>query len=643
MSKVRKQSLPIEELRVRIRAAECPALLIVTAHLTGDPSVLRKQWRPDVGVLPHGSYPDAVAKEVRDYCLERLEHLSPDTRLLTGRPDPEIFKAVISWCLGSIAQDEIDMLEEALQLDAEDTRAPAWTAETVDDAIVHDVAVIGAGLSGLLAGLRLKQAGIPFVIYERGDDLGGTWYFNNYPECRIDVPSHIYTYSFEPFDWPSHFSRQEVMEGYLRKFAADHGLLPHIRFRTDVENARWDAENASWHLGLNTETGPEETVHTSVISAVGQLNKPNIPDIKGRESFAGPAFHSAEWDHSVDFTGKKVAVIGTGASALQFAPATARVAEHVTVFQRTPPWLLPTPQLREEFSEDERWLFQNLPHYRAWYRLSIFIPKVRGQLEEATVDPDYPPTERAISAANDALRQTFTEYLQAQIGDDRWLEPHLIPQYPPGAKRIIRDDGTWVSTLKRPNVSLESGRISEIVRNGIITESGELVEAEIILYGTGFKASDFLMPMSVKGEGGADLHEEWHGNASAYMGVTVPGFPNFYLMYGPNTGVVVHANLVFFMECQANYVMEALRFASEHGVRAMTLKRDVYDEYCEEINKANSHRAWGWSNVSSWYKNDQGRSPIMWPLATVDYWNRTRTLNPDHYVHSYEKSLAASK
>lgn len=621
----------LEALKSKLDAAECPALLMVTAHLTGDPSVLKPEWRPSLASLPLGNYSAEASAEIRAFCLARLESGHIEPALVSSRPDPAVFKAIVQWSLGDFTDDEFAMIEDMLQLDGEDTRAPQWSAEKSARSAVSDVAVIGSGLSGLLAGLRLKQAGVPFVIYERGDELGGTWYFNNYPNCRIDVPSHIYTYSFDPYDWSSHFSLQSVMEQYLNEFADKNGLREHIRFNTEVVSAVWNAETATWTLSLRDDQGTEDKQHSSVISAVGQLNKPAIPSIRGSETFEGPQFHSAEWNHDVDFTGKRVAVIGSGASALQFGPAVAQVAEHVTVFQRTPPWLLDSPHLRQDFSDDERWLFLNLPHYRAWYRLSIFIPKVHGQLAEATVDPDYPPTEFAISAANDALRQMFTEYLENQIENDEWLRPHVVPDYPPGAKRIIRDDGTWMKMLRSENVSLVAGGIKEIVPDGIITEDGKHVPLDVILYGTGFKASDFLLPMSVKGENGVEIQDVWDGNAAAYMGVTVPGFPNFFIMYGPNTGVVVHANLVFFMECQANYIMEALRFAAENKLEAVSLKPDVYAQYCQEINDANALRAWGWSGVSSWYKNDLGRSPIMWPFSTSDYWARTKTFTPEHY------------
>jgi 4-hydroxyacetophenone monooxygenase len=248
------------------------------------------------------------------------------------------------------------------------------------------------------------------------------------------------------------------------------------------------------------------------------------------------------------------------------------------------------------------------------------------------VDPDYPPTERAVSAASDALRETLTASLLAQIGDAPWLEDVVVPRYPPAAKRVIRDDGTWIRTLKRDNVSVVTEAIAEITEDGVRTADGDLVEADVILWGTGFTASEFLMPMRVRGEGGRDLHETWDGDAAAYMGVTVPGFPNMFMVYGPNTNVIVHANLVYFLERQVGYLMKALRLQASGQYRAMSLRTDVFAEHQRVLVEANALRAWSWSHVNSWYKTANGRSPIMWPLSTAEFWAGTEAARPEHYV-----------
>jgi 4-hydroxyacetophenone monooxygenase len=533
--------------------------------------------------------------------------------------------------IGPTSADIGGLLGGALVMDGEDPQAPTWTAPELAPDRRLSVAIVGTGFTGLMAALRMKQAGVPFVIFEKGTEVGGTWWENTYPDCRTDVHSHIYTYSFFPFDWPSYFGRQRVIMEYLRTFARENGLYEHIRFGTTVLDAAWQDDEQKWVVRTAEDAQEQIGVFDILVSAVGQLNRPSIPHIPGAQTFTGPAFHSAEWDHSVDLTGKRVAVVGTGASALQFAPATARIAEHVTIFQRTAPWLMPTPELRQDVGEDERWLMRELPLYRAYYRFSIFLPRAIGQLDVATVDPDYPPTERAISAKSEQLRQILTNSLLSQLDPDDPLVEHVIPDYPPGAKRIIRDDGTWIKTLKRDNVRVVSDGIERIDETGVWTRSGEHIPVDAILYGTGFSASDFLMPMTVTGVGGRDLHEFWDGDARAFFGITIPGFPNLFCLYGPNTGLVLHGNVVFFMECQANYLTEAIRLLLQSGSQSMDLRSDVFEEHSRIVDEANRLRAWGWSGVHSWYKNAKGRSPIMWPLPAQDYYDATRAPDPAHY------------
>lgn len=622
----------IDELKQRIGAAETPALLMLTAHVTDDPSVLRDEWRPDPALLPEGNGDAAQDAAIREFCLDRLAPLLPQIGAWSERAGEAVMSAIGRWVLGDGAGEVRDLLHEAFVPAGTDPRAPKWSADEVAPGRDFTVAIVGAGISGLLAGLRMKQAGLDFVILEKDESVGGTWTENTYPDCRTDVHSHVYSYSFLDYEWPSYFSRQSAILDSLKRFAADNGLLEHIRFGTEVTGAAWNDEGGTWTVSTVTKDGSEESNDYNVlVSAVGQLNRPAIPGIEGLDRFTGPAFHSARWDHSVDFTGKRVAVIGTGASALQFGPAIARVADQVTIFQRSAPWLKPTPELRRDIPDDERWLFANIPTYHAYYRFSIFLPRAIGQLDAVTVDPDYPPTERAVSAANEQLRQLLTAYLADQVTDRPDLAQQIIPDYPPGAKRIIRDDGTWVATLKRDNVRLVSDAVAAVDETGVITKTGEHVDVDVICFGTGFKASDFLTPMKVTGAGGVDLHETWGIDACAYMGMTLPGFPNLFCLYGPNTNLVVHGNLVFFMECQSVYLLSAIKTLLESGRRSMSLRQDVFADYRDEVTEASARRAWGWSKTHSWYQNAEGRSTIMWPLSAQRYLEGTQAVDSEHY------------
>lgn len=624
-------SITLAELTEHIESAQIPALVMLTAHVTGDTSVLKDEWRPTLPKLPLSGISAEEEAKARALCLELLAPHLANQAEWAEEPNDEMRQALAIWLMGGVNEDALTLSKVAFTSNEGDPRAPKWNLQDVAPDSGLSATVIGTGFSGLLAALRLKQAGVPFTIIEKSMGVGGTWWENTYPDCRTDVRSHIYTYSFRQFNWETHYGRQDRIHNYLHNFAADNGLLEHVVFGTEVTAAKWNEETSTWLLETKDLNGNVGSVTSrTVVSAVGQLNRPSIPNLPGLDSFTGPKVHSAKWDHDLDFTNKKVAVIGTGASALQFAPAVAKVASKVTIFQRSAPWLRDTPVLRQEVASGERWLMDKLNQYRAFYRFSIFLPRLIGNLPAATVDPNYPPTELAVSAANDALRKDLTSYLEAQAGDDLELRDQIVPNYPPAAKRIICDDGTWVATLKRDNVQLVSNAVQKIDETGVWA-GDEHFDADIILFGTGFKAADFLLPMKVEGIDGQDLHEKWGIDASAYLGTALPGYPNFFCMYGPNTNTVIHGNLVFFLECQANYIASAMQLLAETGNKSMNLKDDVFEEYDKLITTESAKRTWGWSKTHSWYMNAEGRSTIMWPLPAIEYYERTSAVRPEHY------------
>ncbi len=388
----------------------------------------------------------------------------------------------------------------------------------------------------------------------------------------------------------------------------------------------------TWSLHLRGTDGEKTVTAEAVISAVGQLNRPKMPDIAGMETFAGPSFHSARWDHSVDLKGKRVAVIGTGASAAQFVPVIAEEVADLTVFQRTPPWFVPVPTYHSDVEDGLLWLFQHVPHYAHWYRFWLFWNMTDGLLPAATVDPAWPDPEKSVSGPNEMVRVMLTMYLQTQFGDRPDLLEKVVPAYPPTAKRMLLDNGVWAQALKRDNVHLLTDRIREITPGGIVTDDGVEHAADVIVYGTGFQASKFLTPMQVSGRGGIVLNEQWDGDARAYMGITVPNFPNFFLLYGPNTNIVVNGSIIFFSECEVQYVLGCIRLLLEDGHRALDVRPDVHDAYNERIDAANLLRTWGVSKVNSWYKNDKGRVTQNWPFNLIEYWQQTRKPNPADYV-----------
>jgi 4-hydroxyacetophenone monooxygenase len=637
-----------DEIRAILAEAEIPPLLPALAYATGDLSLLREHLRPDPVLfnLPQGGLTGEQQAEARDLALDALARFRDGGCRPAPPPSDEDVLRIMEFAVGgSDMGSYLPLVEEELAHRGDDRRAPGWRKPNVAPDTDLLVAVIGAGMSGLLAAHRLQQAGIPFVVLEKNDDVGGTWYENSYPGCRVDNPNHNYSYSFaQRHDWPLHYSTQDVLLGYFRDCADVFGIRERIRFRTEVLSATWSEEDLRWTLTIRSAGGDhggdgtgETLVVDAMISAVGQLNRPSMPDIPGVGTFEGPAFHSARWRHDVDLQGKRVAVIGTGASAVQLIPEIAPAVGELTVFQRTPPWLAPTPEYHDEVQPALRWLYGHVPTYSEWNRFCIFWRMGDGALAGVTVDDSWAPSApgQSVSAANEFVRQMLAQYIAGEFADRPDLLPHVVPSYPPGAKRMLRDNGVWAGALKRENTRLVTTPIGEITPRGVVTvdDTGARKEHEVdvIIYGTGFQASRFLTPMTVTGRGGLDLHEHWDGEARAYLGVTIPQFPNLFCLYGPNTNIVVNGSIVYFSECGVRYILGCLRMLLESGYRALDVRKDVHDAFNEQVDAENARMAWGASDVNTWYKNARGRITQNWPFTLLEYWRRTLCPDPDDY------------
>jgi 4-hydroxyacetophenone monooxygenase len=372
-----------------------------------------------------------------------------------------------------------------------------------------------------------------------------------------------------------------------------------------------------------------------VISAVGQLNQPKLPEVAGMEKFEGPSWHSARWNHAVDLRGKRVAVIGTGATAAQFVPVIADHVSQLDVYQRTPNWMLPVPDYHAETPGGQRWLLSHVPHAGHWHRFWLFWRTGDGMLlPRARVDKSWTGRADSVSAGNEELRALLAQALRDQLADRADLIPKVVPSYPPASKRILVDNGAWCQALKRPNVQLITDGIREIIASGVVSNDGNERSADVIIYATGFKASQFLTPMQVLGRNGADLNKQWDGNARAYLGVVAPNFPNFFFMYGPNTNIVVNGSIIYFSECEMHYIMSAIRMLLESGKRTLDCKQGVHDRYNAWIDEGNSNMAWGVSSVNSWYKSASGRVAQNWPFTLLEYWQQTRSVNATDYTLS---------
>jgi cation diffusion facilitator CzcD-associated flavoprotein CzcO len=476
---------------------------------------------------------------------------------------------------------------------------------------VH-IGIAGTGFAGLGAGILLKQAGIDdFMILERAADVGGTWRDNSYPGCACDVESHLYSFSFAPNpDWSRLFAPQPEIFAYLRKCAKDHGILPHIRFGHEIQEVRWDDDAQLWRI--QTSQGPYTA--DIVIGGMGPLCEPSIPDIKGLDTFQGKTFHSARWDHDYDLTGKRVAVIGTGASAIQFVPEIQPKVAHLTLFQRTPAWVL--PRMDRQVTETEKTLFRKYPalqlamRWAIYARRELFVigfrnPQLMGWVERLALN-----------------------YLERTVADPE-LRKKLTPNFRIGCKRILlsRD---YLPSLTRPNVSVVTEGIREVRPHSIVTADGVEHEVDAIIFGTGFKVTDMPFADVVYGRDGRSLNETWGGSPQAHLGTAVAGYPNLFLLLGPNTGLG-HTSVVLMIEAQLKVVMGAIQELRKRKLDIVEVRPEAQRKFVEEVDRDMRDTVWTAGGCHSWYLDKTGRNSTLWPGFTFTFMQKAR-FRPAEFV-----------
>ena len=626
-----------DTIRDALEHANAPVTLAALVHLTGNVELLRGGIRVDnnrARDLQRGIGTKQQAN-IRAMALQVLTDYRDRGCPAPPPLAPEALREILRFITGEeLDEDIVRFLIEESEFETDDAYGVGgFDAIPADTRRRFHVVVVGAGMSGLLAGYRLKQAGLSFTIVERSPDVGGTWHDNIYPGCRVDNPSHVYEYSFARHDWPQYYCTQPVLSSYFERCASDFGLRPHILFEHEVVEADFDEASDAWNVTVEDRDGHTTMLKANaLICATGQLNQPRLPDLDGVGAFEGPAFHSARWDHTLDLSDKRVAVIGTGASAMQFVPEVARQAREVMVFQRTPPWIYPNPDYRASVPAGEHWLINHVPYYARWYHFLLFWLDGEGLYASVTKDPAWQHQERSVSAANEALRKLMIRSIRRELDGDRDLIAASIPKHPPCGKRLLVDDGTWYRTLKRDNVQLITETIDRITADGVRTADGVGHSADVLVYATGFHASRFLWPMRVRGRDRRDLREHWGDDPRAFLGVVVPGYPNLFCLYGPNTNIVITGSTIFFSECGMHYVMGCIKMLFENGHRSLECRKEVHDAYNVIIDEGNLQVAWGAPNVRSWYKNKAGRVTQNWPFKLLEYWSRTRTPSREHFL-----------
>ncbi|GAA5101867.1 flavin-containing monooxygenase [Nocardia iowensis] len=482
-------------------------------------------------------------------------------------------------------------------------------------AIHTRILIVGSGFSGLGMGIALDEAGIDdYLIVEKAEEIGGTWRDNTYPGCACDVPSHLYSYSFEPrTDWRQLFSGQQEIFEYLREVADKYRLRPHIRFRQHMAHGYWDEAERRWHA---FSADGQEYVAQFLVSAVGALHIPSIPQFPGSADFTGPTFHSAQWDHAVELAGKRVAVIGTGASAIQFVPEIVGQVAELTVYQRTPPWVLPRGDT--EFSDGFRRALRRIPGLRFALRNGIY-----WGLEVGGYAMNWRPGLLKV------IERLGRRHIERQIADPV-LRAKVTPDYRAGCKRLLGSD-TYYPALADPKTELVTDRIDRITADGIVTADGVERPADVIIYGTGFHVIESYKNLPIVGLGGVDLTERWdREGVQAHLGITVADMPNAFFLVGPNTGLG-HNSMIFMIEAQIHYVLQAIRQVRAQGAVALAPRRAAQDRFNARLQRGLSRSVWNTGGCRSWYLDEHGNNRTLWSGFTWQYWLRTRRLDPAEY------------
>ena len=479
---------------------------------------------------------------------------------------------------------------------------------------VVDVAIVGAGFGGLCQAIFLKEAGITnFVILEKGEEVGGTWRDNTYPGCACDVQSHMYSYSFygKP-DWSKRYAPWDEIQGYILDVTEKYGLRPHVRFGCEIDEARFDEKNGTWTVRASNG---KTVIAKHWVLANGPLHVPAIPEIRGLDKFEGKVMHSARWDHSYDLRGKNVVSIGTGGSAIQYCPEIAPDVKQLYVFQRTPAWVIPRDERRYFGIQKE--LFRRFPSLRKLHRSRLYWTN------ESRVWPIFNP------ALASTLQNLVKLSIKLQVKDKKLAEK-LTPDYTIGCKRVLISN-KWYPMFNRENVELVTDGIREITANGIVTKDGVERPADCIILGTGFIVDPriYMKNFELTGLGGRRIQDDWKNNAEAYYGIAVHGYPNFYQLVGPNTGLG-HNSIIFMIECQAKYIVELIQMAKAEKADYVDVKADVQREFNDELQKEFVGTVWS-TGCTSWYQQADGRNVAIWPSSTWRYWLETRKVRKGAY------------
>jgi cation diffusion facilitator CzcD-associated flavoprotein CzcO len=618
------------ELRANLLLADPGVLVAVLAQLTGDSSVIDR-FGPKISYVPDpperaGITDTSTAAELVDAVIDAMR---PPGR--TDTLDLDMFTRVLPVALGSVVEEEqIPLLLE------QGGFAPSTPtlARTVAISDTMNVAIIGAGIAGINAALSAAEAGVTYEIFDRNAEVGGTWLTTKYPGIGVDTPTAYYSLSREVNpEWTNYYPQGAEYQAYLVALADKHRLREHTRFNTEVEALWWDDDRQQWEIHSVGGDGTRDISHARVvITAAGYLNRPRWPELPGRNTFGGISVHSALWDPDLDLTGKRVAIIGAGCTAVQIVDASVEQVAHLTVFQRQPHWVAPRRRLTDDVPEHRRYLGRRLPYYTKWHRLKSYWGTADNNYPIILQDPEWSKTHLSISPANDVLLQMCLEYIDKTFGAGTELARKVTPDFAPYGKRIIRDPGGYYAALTRSHVDVEASEPAEVNAKGIVTQDGRQIDLDVIIYATGYHL-DFLSTVDIRGRNGKKLADQWGDSPSAYRGGTVPGFPNLFITSAPNYSPGHGAGANFSMEVLAHYIIECLQLMALRGATTIEVTDRAFQDYVAQIDEAMSRTVWCHTpNAHTYYRSGSGRVVVATPFRLVDIWREHRAPVEEHFL-----------
>lgn len=632
-------------LREAVQSGHITVLSAVLNHLSGDPKWREGRYRPErtKGMADHrdGGLPEDVQQEIRDAAFELALNWGPDSEV-PNLNDDEV-REIANFVLHEEVFPEYgsflkEILESRVGRDVREHFAEQSPKVQTDKRVL----IVGSGPSGTFASIRLQAMGIDHIVLEKEPEFGGAWQNNTYPGCGVDTPSYLYSFTFFSYPWSKHYGKRDEIRQYFIDVARENGVHNYTRFNTEVRDMVWDEERGLWKVTAHSEGEDLYYEAEIVLVGTGQLARPKLPDLPGMDKFEGVLTHSAEWPDDLDVTGKTVALIGAGASAMQIGPAIVDKVGKLILVQRSKQWVAPLDIYFEDFDQAEHFLMEHMPLYLQWYRARlnwVYNDRVHPSLQ---LDPEWPEPKESINVINAAHRRYYVRYINEKLAGHPDLIERSIPDYPPFGKRMLLDNG-WYDMLIHEHTEFLSTGAAEVTPKGFIDTDGVEHEADVLVFATGFHAARFLYPMHVVGRDGKDTVETWgEDDSRVYLGLTAPNFPNMFFLGGPATLLGHGGSFIGIAEMQVNYVIKLLVEMFQQGVKSIATREDVTEAYNEALDEAHGRMVWTHKGMTNWYRNEKGRVLAVSPWRIADYRNMLLKSDLDDFVVDYGEKLAAA-